>query len=204
MAKRAAVKKIEADVRDGSGKWVARFGKLDPGRGRQTAVPNLFQVVGEKLSFEALSAVDKHLGILASKGIRRKGVYVAHESMGYARYIWRGGIFPRLRACLSKHSSELVYFSFYIVKEKQHEREIEPLLIHSAGPLLQFNTKKKDLPRAPGIFLTTKPGLCSSCGPIKKERSQEGGDSATAGDKSSPLFASRPPRMVKPSRGPRS
>jgi len=153
MAKRAAVKKIEADVRDGSGKWVARFGKLDPGRRRQTAVPNLFQVVGEKLSFEVLSAVDKHLGSLASKGIRRKGVYVAHDSMGYARYIGRGRIFPRLRACLSKHPSELVYFSFYIVKEKQHEREIETLLIHSAGPLLQFNTKKKRLTTSAGNIL---------------------------------------------------
>jgi hypothetical protein len=161
MAKRAAVKRIEADARGGSGKWVARFGKLDPGTGRKTAVPNLFQVVGEKLSFEALSAVDKQPGSLISKGIRRKGVYVAHDSMGYARYIGRGRIFPRLRACLSKHPSELVYFSFYIVKEKQHEREIETLRI-LAGPLLQFNTKKKDLPRAPGIFLTTKPGLSSS------------------------------------------
>jgi hypothetical protein len=116
MAKRVAVKKIEADVRDGSGKWVARFGKLDPGRGRQTAVPNLFQVVGEKLSFEVLSAVDKHLGSLASKGIRRKGVYVAHDSMGYARYIGRGRIFPRLRACLSKHPSELCIFRFTLSK----------------------------------------------------------------------------------------
>ncbi|MGA8921725.1 MAG: hypothetical protein WB682_01155 [Candidatus Dormiibacterota bacterium] len=35
------------------------------------------------------------------------------------------------------------YFSFYVVEEKKHEREIETLLIHAAGPLLQFNTKKK-------------------------------------------------------------
>ncbi len=29
--------------------------------------------------------------------------------------------------------------------DDKHEREIETLLIHSAGPLLQFNTKKKRL-----------------------------------------------------------
>ncbi|HKF05814.1 MAG TPA: hypothetical protein VKB49_26075, partial [Candidatus Sulfotelmatobacter sp.] len=40
---------------------------------------------------------------------------------------------------------ELKYFSFYVVEEKKHERELETLLIHSAGPLLQFNTKKKRL-----------------------------------------------------------
>jgi hypothetical protein len=63
--------------------------------------------------------------------------------MGYARYIGRGKIFPRLRACREKHKLEVMYFSFYVVEEKKHEREIETLLIHAAGPLLQFNTKKK-------------------------------------------------------------
>jgi hypothetical protein len=168
MAKRAAVKKIEADVRDGGGKWVARFGKLDPGRGRQTAVRNLFQVVGEKLRFEALAAVEKHLRSLEGEVIRRNGVYVAHDSMGYARYIGRGRIFPRLRACRRKHPSELLYFSFYIVKEQKHEREIETLLIHSAGPLLQFNTKKKRLTTSAGNILDYEARTLFFLRPYKK------------------------------------
>ncbi|MGC2745261.1 MAG: hypothetical protein WA672_18995, partial [Candidatus Angelobacter sp.] len=73
------------------------------------------------------------------------GVYVAHDSMGYARYIGRGSIFQRLTARKATQMLELKYFSFYVVKEKKHEREIETLLIRAAGPLLQFNTKKKRL-----------------------------------------------------------
>jgi hypothetical protein len=144
MTKRAAVKKTKGEVgRTKDGKWVIRFGKLHPGSGRTGAVPNLFQAVGEKLPFDLIGKVDKHLGTLKKEGIVRKGIYVAHDSMGYARYIGRGRIFPRLRACRRKHHLELTYFSFYIVKDKKHEREIETLLIHSAGPLLQFNTQKK-------------------------------------------------------------
>jgi hypothetical protein len=80
---------------------------------------------------------------LRSQAVRREGVYVAHDSMGYARYIGRGRIFARLRSCRDRHKLEVKYFSFYVVEEKKHEREIETLLIHAAGPLLQFNTKKK-------------------------------------------------------------
>ena len=45
---------------------------------------------------------------------------------------------------------ELVYFSFYVVLHKKHEREIETLLIRAAGPLLQFNTRKKRVSIMPG------------------------------------------------------
>lgn len=66
-----------------------------------------------------------------------------HDSMGYARYVGRGRIFNRLRACRDTHQPEVKYFSFYVVQETKHEREIETLLIHAAGPLREFNTKKK-------------------------------------------------------------
>ena len=42
-----------------------------------------------------------------------------------------------------KLTLELEYFSFYIVEEKKHEREIETIMIRAAGPLLVFNEKKK-------------------------------------------------------------
>jgi hypothetical protein len=77
--------------------------------------------------------------------ISRNGVYMAHDSMGYARYIGRGAIFARLRARAKAQELELKYLSFYVVKQQKHEREIETLLIRAAGPMLQFNTKKKRL-----------------------------------------------------------
>jgi len=120
--------------------WTVRFGWLNAGRGRAGGGKRLFRVVGEKLPIETINEVNNLLG---SRFVRREGVYVAHDSMGYARYIGRGRIFARLRACRDRHRLEIKYFSFYVVEEKKHEREIETLLIHAAGPLLQFNTKKR-------------------------------------------------------------
>jgi len=96
--------------------------------------------MGEKLPFEALSAVKKHL---KEQGYTTQGVYVAHDSMGCPRYIGRGSIFARLEARKKAQQLELEYFSFYVVSEKKHEREIETLLIRAAGFLLEFNDKKK-------------------------------------------------------------
>ena len=140
MAKKAAVKTIKVARIWGDKQWTVRFGKLNPGRGRPEAVRSLFRVVGEKLPFEAIHEVNKYL---KREGIGRSGVYVAHDSMGDARYIGRGRIFSRLLARYKAQTLELKYFSFYVVEEKKHEREIETLLIRAAGPLLQFNTKKK-------------------------------------------------------------
>jgi hypothetical protein len=80
---------------------------------------------------------------MKSKGMSRAGVYVAHDSMGCPRYIGRGSIFSRLAARQKAQQLELKYFSFYVVEEKKHEREIETLLIRAAGQLLEFNTTKK-------------------------------------------------------------
>lgn len=142
MAKKAAVKTIKLAKLWGNNQWTVRFGKLNPGRGRPEAVKRLFVVVGEKLPFESLNSVSHYL---KKNSISRTGVYVAHDSMGYVRYVGRGAIFSRLRARKKAQILELKYFSFYVVKEKKHEREIETLLIRAAGPLLQFNTKKKRL-----------------------------------------------------------
>ena len=140
MAKMTAVKSIKVyGVYDGP-QWVVNYGELSPGSGPSEEIPRLFQALGEKLPFEALSEVRKHL---RKEGIRRTGVYIAHDSMTYARYIGRGNIFQRL--AVHKDALELKYFSFYVVEDKKHEREIETLLIRAAGPLLQFNTNKKRL-----------------------------------------------------------
>jgi hypothetical protein len=63
--------------------------------------------------------------------------------MGCPRYIGRGDIFNRLEARRKAQPLELKYFSFYVVSEKKHEREIETLLIRAAAFLLEFNTRKK-------------------------------------------------------------
>lgn len=35
-----------------------------------------------------------------------------------------------------------MYFSFFVVADKVHEREIETIMIRAAGPLLDFNDRK--------------------------------------------------------------
>ena len=120
--------------------WKIVYGELKRGRGRPGVSEHLFRVVGEKIPFEALSSVRKHL---KANGHLPNGVYVAHDSMGCPRYIGRGRIFNRLEARYKAQPDELRYFSFYLVTDKKHEREIETLLIRAAGFLLEFNDKKK-------------------------------------------------------------
>ena len=142
MQKKHAVKTVQVSALWKNEQWIVRYGKLNPGRGRPESVRSLFHVVGEKLPFGSIQAVKRHL---KAKGLPTNGIYIAHDSMGHARYIGRGAIFTRLLTRLKVQSLELVYFSFYVVEEKKHERELETLLIRAAGPMLQFNTRKKRL-----------------------------------------------------------
>lgn len=135
--------------------WVVRYGKLQPPPRKPGRPPqqteHLFRVIGEKLPFEALSSVQKHLAKeLEAEGKTIQGVYVAHDSMGCPRYIGRGAIFNRLAARKKAQQLELEYFSFYVVADKKHEREIETLLIRTAGFLLEFNERKKRVGILPG------------------------------------------------------
>jgi hypothetical protein len=127
--------------------WKVFFGILKRGRGRPHRKEQLFSVVAEKIPFEALSGVAKDL---KENGISPNGVYVAHDSMGYARYVGRGHVVSRLRARKGEQKLELQYFSFYIVADKKHEREIETLLIRAGGPHLAFNSRKKRVDIKPG------------------------------------------------------
>ena len=139
MRKKKAVKKMIQTVRRDE-QWTVSFGKLNPGPGHPGSIRNLFRVMGEKPPFEARGKVSQ---FLKAKGFSKNGVYMAHDSMGFARYIGWGSIFSRLREHIKAHPLELKYFSFYAVEEKKHEREIETLLIRAAGPLAEFNSKKK-------------------------------------------------------------
>ena len=126
-----------------------------PGPGRPKKTSRLFKVVGEKLPIEALDAVRKEL---KARRLQAEGVYVAHDSMGYARYVGRGNIFNRLKARANASILEIKYFSFYVVQDKVHEREIETLLIRIGAPMLYFNERKKRLDLSPGNIGDYEPG----------------------------------------------
>lgn len=135
--------------------WRVLHGRLKRGRGRPRKTEALFRVVAEKIPFEALDDVRKHL---VEAGVPKNGVYVAHDSMGVARYIGRGNIFNRLKARHRANVLELKYFSFYVVLDKSHEREIETLLIRAAGPDLHFNSRKRRVDIQPGDIRDYEPG----------------------------------------------
>jgi hypothetical protein len=132
-------KKIEEKIW-GDDNWTVQRGILKRKRGRPSAVRSLFQCVGEKLPYEVLNQVRKDFD---EEDIPAKGVYIAHDSMGYGRYAGRGNVFSRLKARFKAQRLELKYFSFYIISDKKHEREIETVVIRAAGPQLHFNERKK-------------------------------------------------------------
>jgi hypothetical protein len=118
--------------------WNVVHGRLVPqGRPRKTA--HLFQYVAEKLPFECLKDVRR---FLRSKSAGLEGVYLAHDSMGVARNGGRGRIFSRLSQHKTKYPTQLVYFSFYVIANKNHEREIETAILRAAGPQMVLNTRK--------------------------------------------------------------
>ncbi len=158
--KASATKVIRGEVYADGKTWTVQHGELKgkPVKGRPAKTPDpehLFRVVGEKLPFSAISKVKAHLKAHLKDSAptapkEPQGVYIAHDSMGCPRYIGRGSIFARLEARYKAQPIELEYFSFYVVSEKKHEREVETLMIRAAGFLLEFNTRKKRVGIAPG------------------------------------------------------
>jgi hypothetical protein len=142
-AKKSIIGQIWADGKQ----WTVQHGELVRGQGRPEKTEHLFKVVAEKLPFDSLLKVKKYIN---DKNFTMQGIYVAHDSMGCPRYIGRGNVFQRLGARKNAQPLELEYFSFYIVSEKKHEREIETMLIRAAGPLLEFNDRKKRIGIEPG------------------------------------------------------
>lgn len=135
--------------------WRVVEGRIVPPRGRPPKTKGLFTIIGEKIPFEAVEKIKK--AVTQEYGTVY-GIYVAHDSMTLPRYIGRGDIFNRLSARKKAHSNELYYFSFYVVEEKVHEREIETLLIHITSTLLQFNERKKKVNLEAGSVLDFEVG----------------------------------------------
>ena len=59
------------------------------------------------IPFECLANVERDL---KSQKLKNNGIYLAHDSMGHARYAGRGAIFTRLKARKKAHPHELQYF----------------------------------------------------------------------------------------------
>ena len=83
---------------------------------------------------------------------------MAHDSFGIPRYGGRGRIFSRLARRKEKYKRELQYFSFYIVKNKNHERELENAILRAAGPQMALNTLKVRSNWMPGRVQDYEPG----------------------------------------------
>lgn len=147
-------KEVKSEIWSGDG-WSVVAGQLVRGRGRPGKVEHLFRWVAEKLPYSSLASIKR---TILSEGAGVEGVYLAHDSMGVARYGGRGRIFARLASHKKRYPRELTYFSFYIIEQKRHEREIETALIRAAGPQLLFNTRKKRDGIDPGSVRDYEPG----------------------------------------------
>jgi hypothetical protein len=150
MAKKTAKKAAKKDNKKQSrketyhsvlkdGGWNVMTGKLVPGKGRPELVESIFEVIAEKIPYAALGKCEADM---KKYGYTAEGVCLAHDSMGVARYGGRGDIYVRLAAHLKKYPRELAYFSFYTIKDKKHEREIETVILRAAGPQLILNERK--------------------------------------------------------------
>lgn len=152
--KKPSTKRVEWEIWSDD-LWSVKTGRLVPAPGRPGRVKSLFRHVAEKIPYEAIDRVRKEF---QANNWATEGVYIAHDSMGFARYVGRGQVFARLKARKKAASLELVYFSFYIVANKNHEREIETLMIRLGGPHLHFNERKKRVDIKAGNILDYEPG----------------------------------------------
>jgi hypothetical protein len=136
--KKPSKKSVDTKVWAGDGRRVVS-GRLVPGKGRPAKTGHLFRFVGEKLPYACLRDVADHV---RAESNDVEGVYLAHDSMGVARYGGRGDIFSRLDRHQRKYPKELLYFSFFIIKNKNHEREIETAILRAAGSQMILNQRK--------------------------------------------------------------
>lgn len=153
--KRPSRKIISGCVYKDGATWTVQYGELRRGPGKPPKHEHLFKVAAEKIPYDALPSIKRHL---KEHGHTHQGVYVAFDSMGCPRYIGRGNIFSRLEARKKAQPLELHYFSFYVVSQKQHEREVETLLIRAASFLLEFNDRKRRVGLSAGSINDYEPG----------------------------------------------
>jgi len=148
-------KRVDGDSIFANKEWTVLIGEMRPTSRERRKGNHLFKYVGEKLPWDSLVKVG---GYLKRLGIKREGVYLAHDSMGVARYGGRGRIFSRLRRHKRKYYKELVYYSFFIIENKAHERDIENVILRAAGPQMILNQRKVRDGIEPGRVADYEPG----------------------------------------------
>jgi hypothetical protein len=136
--------------------WLVKPGTLAKGPGRPPTTNHIFEYIVEKLPFASLNKVRNE--ILKSEKKPPQGVYLAHDSMGVARYGGRGAIFSRLATHKRDYQKELQFFSFYVIANKAHEREIETVILRAAGSQMTLNTEKVAFGLHPGNIADYEPG----------------------------------------------
>lgn len=153
-SKQPLEKRVSCTVWNGE-EWCVVAGKLVPRPGRPAKTAPLLLYVAEKLPWDSLNPVYLHL---RENHGRALGVYMAHDSMGVARYGGRGDIFSRLKSHEKKYAKELVYYSFYVIRDKKHERELETAILRAAGPQMILNQRKVRDGIDPGSVHDYEPG----------------------------------------------
>ena len=138
--------------------WCIKRGHLTRPKGRPRKGSRLFKVIGEKLPWNSLATVKEDIYALSELAHPVEGIYMVHDSMGAPRYVGHGNIFSRVKHHLDKYQKELQYFSFYVVADKCHEREIETLLIRGAANMLALNERKVRIGVASGNITDYEPG----------------------------------------------
>ena len=170
--KRPSKKEVQLRNVAQHGMWTVCRGKLVPSRGRPDKVGSLFKVIAEKIPFVCLRELKADMD---ANGLDTNGIYLAHDSMGAVRYAGRGNIFNRLAARKKAQDLELVYFSFYVIPNNKHEREIETVIIRAASHLLEFNDRKKRPTILPGSVSDYEPGTLFYERQKRKGRRRSGG-----------------------------
>lgn len=153
--KRPSSKRITEYFRVDGEQWKVAFGRLVPWPGRPNKTGHLFSFVAEKIPFSFLKEVKAQM---EKNGTKIDGVYMAHDSMGVARYGGRGRVFARLGSHLKKYPKQLHYFSFYVIANKAHEREIETAILRAAGAQMILNNRKVASGFEPGNVQDYEPG----------------------------------------------
>lgn len=148
-------KRVDVGVVYTDAEWKVSVGELKLTERGGRKPDHLFKYIAEKLPWASLTKVGTYL---KSLGVKREGVYMAHDSFGVARYGGRGRIFTRLRNHKRKYTRELVYYSFYIIENKTHEREIENVILRAAGPQMVLNQRKVRDGIDPGWVSDYEPG----------------------------------------------
>lgn len=143
---------VDSHIWTDGANWKVVEGSLKRPRGRPGKIEPLFQYIGEKLPFASLEKVRDAISGNA------EGIYMAHDSMGAARYGGRGRIFDRLLQHRKDFTKELLYFSFYVIRSKNHERELETVILRAAGPQMIFNERKVRSNIDPGNISDYEPG----------------------------------------------